>query len=164
MTGGRAGPPRKADPEQVAQLAADGLGRNAVARTLGVSRRAVDEAARAAGVTWDRTATAQATAARLADVRAELTDSFAEAADLATGRLIEELRQDQLDAGTLRALATVCGISTDKIIALGDRVSATDTTGDSLLDRLAAGFSEWAEHVANAEETTEHNTPEGNMP
>lgn len=146
---GRAGPPRKVDPEQVAQLAADGHGRNSVARTLGVSRRAVDEAARAAGVTWDRTATAQATAARLADVRAELTDSFTEAADLATGRLIEELHQDQLDAGTLRALATVAGISADKLIALGDRLTATDDHGDSLLDRLAAGFSEWAEHVAN---------------
>lgn len=141
------GPARKVDPEQVAQLAAEGLGRNAISRRLGVSRRAVDEAARAAGVTWDRSATAAATAARLADVRAELTDSFTEAADLATGRLIEELHQDQIDAGTLRALATVAGISADKLIVLGDRVSASDGTGDSLLDRLAAGFQSWAAHV-----------------
>ncbi|MGX1857357.1 hypothetical protein ACWIFB_07965 [Dietzia sp. NPDC055340] len=151
---GRAGPARKVDPEQVAQLAADGLGRNAISRRLGVSRRAVDEAARQAGITWDRSATAAATAARLADVRAELTDSFTEAADLATGRLIEELHQDQLDAGTLRALATVAGISADKLIVLGDRLTATDDHGDSLLDRLATGFSEWAEHVANADQTS----------
>lgn len=162
---GRAGPPRKADPEQVAQLAADGLGRNAISRRLGVSRRAVDEAARAAGVTWDRTATAAATAARMADVRAELADTFATTADLAGDRLIEELRRDQLDAGTLRALATVCGISTDKLVILGDRLTATDGTGDSLLDRLATGFSEWAEHVANTDDhqhTTTNNEEHSN--
>lgn len=163
MTGGRAGPPRKVDPEQVAQLAADGHGRNAVARTLGVSRRAVDEAARAAGITWDRSATAAATAARLADVRAELTDSFTEAADLATGRLIEELHQDQLDAGTLRALATVAGISADKLVILGDRVSATDGTGDSLLDQLRAGIDSWAAGLADQTNTSTTN-PEGNTP
>lgn len=157
---GRAGPTRKVDPEQVAQLAAEGLGRNAVARTLGVSRRAVDEAARAAGVTWDRTATAQATAARLADVRADLADTFATTADLAGDRLIDELGRDDLDAGTLRALATVCGISTDKLIALGDRVSATDERGDSLLDQLRDGIDSWAAGLADQTEqnieTKEH--------
>lgn len=157
---GRTGPPRKADPETVARLAADGLGRNAVARTLGVSRRAVDEAARAAGITWDRTATAQATAARLADVRADLADTFATTADLAGDRLIDELGRDDLDAGTLRALATVAGISTDKLVILGDRVSATDGTGDSLLDQLRSGIDSWAAGLADQTEpnieTKEH--------
>ena len=155
---GRAGPPRKVDPEQVAQLAADGLGRNAIARTLGASRRAVDEAAKAAGVTWDRSATAAATAARLADVRAELTDSFATTADLATGRLIEALHADELDPQVLRALGTVSGIATDKLVVRGDRVSATDGTGDSLLDQLRAGFSEWAAHVASTDHQTTTST------
>lgn len=157
-----AGPPRKADPEQVAQLAADGLGRNAISRRLGVSRRAVDEAARAAGITWDRTATAAATAARLADVRADLADTFATTADLAGGRLIEELRRDQLDAGTLRALATVCGISTDKLIALGDRVSATDGTGDTLLDQLRRGIDSWAAGLAEQDDQTNQDAVGGN--
>lgn len=155
---GRAGPPRKVDPEQVAQLAADGMGRNAVARRLGVSRRAVDEAAKTAGVTWDRSATAAATAARLADVRADLADTFATTADLAGDRLIEALRADQLDPGTLRALATVAGISTDKLVILGDRLTATDDHGDSLLDRLAAGFASWVENTSNTEPNIE--TPE----
>lgn len=157
MSGERAGPPRKADPEQVAQLAADGLGRNAISRHLNVSRRAVDSAAQAAGIAWDRTATAAATAARMADVRAELADTFATTADLAGDRLIEELRRDHLDAGTLRALATVCGISTDKLIALGDRVSATDGTGDSLLDQLRAGIDNWHQGL------TEQNTDDDNQ-
>lgn len=155
---GRTGPPRKADPETVARLAADGLGRNAVARELGVSRRAVDEAARAAGITWDRTATAQATAARLADVRAELTDSFTEAADLATGRLIEALHADELDPAVLRALGTVAGISTDKVVLLGDRVSATDERGDSLLDQLRSGIDSWAAGLAEQDQDQDDQT------
>lgn len=159
---GRAGPTGKADPETVARLAADGHGRNSVARTLGVSRRAVDEAAQAAGVSWVRAGTAAATAARLADVRADLTDQFTEAADLATGRLIEALQADDLDPGILRALATVAGISADKLISLGDRVSATDDTGDSLLDQLRNGFDSWAAALAGHDQdrtTDERNTP-----
>ena len=150
---GRAGPPRKVDPEQVAQLAADGLGRNAIARTLGASRRAVDEAAKAAGVTWDRSATAAATAARMADVRAELADTFATTADLAGDRLIDALKADQLDPGTLRALATVAGISADKLIALGDRLTATEDRGDSLLDQLRRGIDSWAAGLADQDQT-----------
>lgn len=145
----RAGPAEKVTPAQVAHLAADGLGRNAVARHLGVSRRAVDEAARAAGVTWDRSQSAAATAARLADVRADLADTFADAADLAGDRLIIALKADALDPSVLRALATVAGISADKLLALGDRVQPADDHGDSLLARLSAGVSEWAEHWAN---------------
>ncbi|MBC7271678.1 MAG: hypothetical protein H5T76_23715 [Streptomyces sp.] len=152
---GRAGPTPKADPETVARLAADGHGRNSVARTLGVSRRAVDAAARAAGVTWVRTGTAAATAARLADVRADLTDQFTEAADLATGRLIEALQADDLDPGILRALATVAGISADKLISLGDRVSAAEDRGDSLLDQLRAGIDSWAAGLADQDQTEE---------
>lgn len=154
MTGGRAGPVKKVDPDDVARLAGQGHGRNSCARVLGTSRRQIDEAAKVAGIDWDRSATAAATAARLADVRAELADTFATTADLAGDRLIDALKADQLDPGTLRALATVAGISADKLIALGDRVSASDDHGDSLLDQLAAGFSEWAEHVANTDQTT----------
>lgn len=155
---GRAGPTGKADPETVARLAADGHGRNSVARTLGVSRRAVDEAARVAGVSWVRTGTAAATAARLADVRADLTDQFTEAADLATGRLIEALQDDDLDPAILRALATVAGISADKLIVLGDRVSATDDHADSLLDQLRGGFDSWAAALAHHDYDDHTNT------
>lgn len=154
----RTGPAIKADPAQVAHLAADGLGRNAVARHLGVSRRAVDEAARAAGVTWDRTATAAATSARLADVRADLADTFADAADLAGDRLITALQADALDPSVLRSLATVAGISADKLLALGDRVRPADDHGQSILDRLSEGFGEWAEWAANTPPETDRPT------
>lgn len=127
-----------------------------------MSRRAVDEVAKAAGVSWVRTGTAAATAARLADVRADLADTFATTADLAGDRLITALRADELDPAILRALATVAGISADKLIALGDRVNATDDRGDSLLDTLATGFSQWAEWAANQppddRPTTDQNT------
>ena len=46
--------PARVNPEEVARLASEGMGRNATARHLGVSRRAVDDAARIAGVSWVR--------------------------------------------------------------------------------------------------------------
>ncbi|MBB1032622.1 hypothetical protein G6027_17445 [Dietzia sp. SLG310A2-38A2] len=113
-------------------------------------------------MSWVRAGTAAATAARLADVRADLTDQFTEAADLATGRLIEALQDDDLDPAILRALATVAGISADKLITLGDRVSATDDTGDSLLDQLRNGFDSWAAALAGHDQdrtTDERTTP-----
>mgnify|MGYP007003574193 FL=1 len=91
-------------------------------------------------------------------MRAELADTFATTADLAGDRLVEALRADVLDPSTLRALAVVCGISTDKLIVLGDRLTATDDHGDSLLDRLATGFASWAEHVANTDQNTSTTT------
>ena len=139
--------PARVDPEKVAQLAADGLGRNSVARTLGVSRRAVDEAARIAGVSWVRSSTEAATKARMADRRAELVDDFSEISDRAAERLLEALDDDELDPNVLRALANVAGLSIDKLTALSDRLTADDGTGDSVLDKLAAGFQSWAAHV-----------------
>lgn len=47
-------------PERVKALADKGQGRNEVMRTLGASQHHVDKAARAAGVTWDRTWTRKA--------------------------------------------------------------------------------------------------------
>lgn len=152
------GPVKKATPNTVAKLAAEGLGRNAVARHLGVSRRAVDGAARIAGVTWDRQATSAATAARMSDVRADLADTFADAADLAGERLLEALREDELDTQVLRALATVAGISADKLLALGDRLEPSDDHGDSLLERLSAGVDEWVEHWAKQPPETDRPT------
>lgn len=150
--------PARANPEEVARLAADGMGRNAVARHLGVSRRAVDDAARAAGVSWVRSSTEAATRARMADRRAELAEDFSEISDRAAERLLDALDRDEIDPHVLRALANVAGMSVDRLTALADRIDATEDRGDSLLDRLAAGFSEWAEHVANADQNTSTTT------
>lgn len=155
---GRAGPAR------VKELAEQGLGRNAVSRELGISRRQVDKLAREAGVDWTRTATEAATAARMADVRAALADDFSEIADRSAERLLDALDADELDPHVLRALANVAGTSTDKLAALSDRLTATGDQGDSVLDKLASGFATWAEHVANTDHD-DHDQPltiEGN--
>ena len=154
--------PARVDPEIVAQLAADGMGRNAVARTLGVSRRAVDTAAKAAGITWVRSSTEAATKARMADRRAELLDDFSEISDKAAERLLDALDADEIDPRVLQALAQVAGTATDKLDRLADRLTADDGTGDSLLDRLAAGFQSWAAHVEHLDhnQTTTTNNEE----
>lgn len=54
---------------RVVELHGDGLGRNAIARTLGVHGRIVSELAKEHGLTFTRTATRTATAARVADSR-----------------------------------------------------------------------------------------------
>lgn len=152
--------PARANPEEVARLAADGLGRNAVARELGVSRRAVDTAAQAAGITWVRSSTEAATRARMADRRAELAEDFSDIADRSAERLLQALDADDLDPNVIRALVNAAGTSADKLTALADRIDTGDDTGDSVLDRLATGFASWAEHVATTEQNLEHKETE----
>lgn len=157
--------PARVDPAEVARLAREGMGRNATARHLGVSRRAVDDAARAAGVSWVRSSTEAATRARMADRRAELLDDFSAISDRAAERLLQALDADDLDPRVLQALANVAGLSVDKLTALADRIDATEDRGDSLLDRLATGFASWAEHVANTDDhqhTTTNNEEHSN--
>lgn len=146
MTGGRAGPVR------VRELAEQGYGRNACARELSVSRRQIDAWAREAGVDWSRAGTAAATRARMIDRRAELADDFSQIADRSAERLLDALDADEIDHNVIRALVNAAGTSADKLTSLADRLTADDGTGDSVLDRLAAGFSEWAEHVANTDD------------
>ena len=75
--------PRPVTPQlraQVAELHSGGMGRNAIAREVGVSTATVTKIAREAGLTFDREATAFATKVRLielADARATLAKSFA---------------------------------------------------------------------------------------
>ena len=149
--------PARANPEEVARLAAEGMGRNATARTLGVSRRAVDDAARAAGVSWVRSSTEAATRARMADRRAELLDDFSQISDRAAERLLQALDRDEIDPRVLQALAQVAGLSVDKLTALADRIDADDAHPDSLLDQLRAGIDNWHQGL------TEQNTDDDNQ-
>ena len=143
-------------PARVRELAGQGYGRNACARELGVSRRQIDKLAREAGIDWSRTATEAATRARMADRRAELVDDFSEISDRAAERLLQALDADEIDPNVIRALINAAGTATDKLAALGDRLDSDEDRGDSLLERLASGFTEWAEHVANTDH--QHNT------
>ena len=138
---GRAGPAR------VKELAEQGYGRNACARELGVSRRQIDTWAREAGVDWSRAGTAAATRARMIDRRADLAEDFSAIADRSAERLLQALDADEIDHNVIRALVNAAGTSADKLAALADRIDATEDRGDSLLDRLAAGFQSWAAHV-----------------
>lgn len=160
---GRAGP----TPARVRELAEQGFGRNACALELGVSRRQIDTWAREAGVDWSRASTAAATKARMIDRRAELAEDFSAIADRSAERLLQALDADEIDHNVIRALINAAGTSADKLAALADRLDARDDHGDSVLDRLATGFAEWAEHVANTDDqttTTSTTDPEGNMP
>lgn len=147
-----------AGPTRVKELSEQGLGRNACARELGVSRRQIDTWAREAGVDWSRAGTAAATKARMIDRRAELAEDFGAIADRSAERLLQALDEDEIDHNVIRALVNAAGTSADKLTALADRLDATEDRGDSLLDRLATGFSEWAEHVANTDQNTSTTT------
>lgn len=136
---GRAGPV----PARVRELAEQGLGRNACALELGVSRRQIDKLAREAGVDWSRASTAAATQARMIDRRAELAEDFSAISDRAAERLLEALDEDELDPHILRALANVAGTSTDKLAALADRIDTEQDSPDNLLDHLRRGIDSW---------------------
>lgn len=154
--------PARANPEEVARLAREGMGRNAVAQHLGVSRRAVDDAARAAGVSWVRSSTEAATRARMADVRASLADDFSQIADGAAERLLDALDADEIDHNVIRALANVAGTSVDKLTALADRLDAEQDSPDNLLDQLRRGIDSWHAGLSDQDDQTTTDAVGGN--
>lgn len=76
----------------IRRMAAEGAGRNEIARTLGRSNRTITIHANRIGVTFDRTMTEQATAARNADL-AERRSLLAEALQSDAEMLTEQLWQ-----------------------------------------------------------------------
>ena len=129
---GAKGPPTVAEQvaPQVAELHAQGHGRNEIARRLGVGETTVSRAAVIAGVRFDTTATQAATKSRsvqLAEQRADLAELSAELATKAGRRLRIELDAEVLDPTAVRALGTAFGITADKFVALtADASDATD--------------------------------------
>ncbi|GLB63807.1 hypothetical protein NCCP2495_16860 [Dietzia sp. NCCP-2495] len=132
----------------VARLASEGIGRNRIADQLDVAQSTVTKAAQHAGIDLDA-APAAATAGRARQAehaRLELAGLAHQIAVKAGNKLVDALDRDDLDA--IRPLSVAFGVSADKEIALARHLPAGDaTTGDTLLDRLATGFSEWAAHV-----------------
>jgi len=133
MSGDGTGPGAKGPPTVAEQIAADvaelhaqGHGRNEIARRLGVGETTVSRAAVIAGVRFDATATQAATKSRsvqLAEQRADLAELSAELATKAGRRLRIELDATILDPTTVRALGTTFGIAADKLAALSATVS-----------------------------------------
>lgn len=112
--------------DQVATLHAEKMGRNEIARALGVSGKTVTRAAAIAGVQFDTTATAAATRSRvdrLEDDRADIAAMSAQIAKRAGRRLFIEIGEPVLHPETARTLATVYGITADKL----DKLSASIT-------------------------------------
>ena len=150
-------PPTLADEiaPAVAELAAEGKGRNEISRALAVSTATVSRAAAIAGVEFDRGPTEVATRTRteqLAQDRAELAGMAAEIARRAGRRLYIEAGAEVIDPATLTALNRVFGTATDKALTAGmltDRLDSDDHHGNSLLDQLRGGFDSWAAALAD---------------
>lgn len=148
MTAGVTGHASKSPPSlaeevapHVAELAAEGHGRNAIAKALAVSEGTVSNAARIAGVTFDRGPTEVATRTRaeqLAEDRADLAAMSAEIARRAGRQLYMELGAEVLDPNTLTVLNRVFGTATDKALAAGVLIPTDDKADNH-------GFEVWVD-------------------
>ncbi|MCY1656012.1 UNVERIFIED_ORG: hypothetical protein EDC92_1591 [Dietzia maris] len=110
----------------VARLHSEGLGRNAIARELGISTATVSSAARIAGVSFDTSGTEVATRSRvqqLAEARVDLADMAADLATRAGRRLRVELDANVLSPNNVRTLGIAFGIAVDKLVALSAEVT-----------------------------------------
>lgn len=122
----------------VAELAANGIARNEIARRIGVSPSTVSLAAENLGIKFDRAQTSAATAARVADFKArrvELAEKFAEVSDA----ILEAVNPRTPDARDLRDRLTAAGVSVDRHmkLALFDQVPDRDM---SAVDAFAAAM------------------------
>lgn len=107
--------------DQVRDLAQAGWGRNAIARELGVSNYRVNQAAKQAGVVFDRSATHKAVQARSVDAQAArvaLSAQFQEVARLTLDKALETLTATDLDTVELRELVWVAGSATASDVRL----------------------------------------------
>jgi hypothetical protein len=137
----------------VAELHAQGMSRAAIARELGRGPATIGRIADQLGLTWDRSATVAATAAKVADLAARraqlagllLDDAFRlrerlweayeikQAVATADGGVVTKtIRYDLPPAGETRNLMTSAAVAVDKHLAL---VRADqDTTGSAAVD------------------------------
>ncbi|QSE90309.1 helix-turn-helix domain-containing protein [Rhodococcus pseudokoreensis] len=125
MTAATGRPPttRETIAPDVAKLHAEGHGRNEIARQLDCSPSTVTKAAEIAGVTFDRTATVQATEAAKLDAKARRSRLAVRWLDIAEQALDAISPHNPRDA---RDLAVVAGVATDKSLRL-DEFDNTDS-------------------------------------
>ena len=133
--------------QRIIDLHAEGLSRNDIARQTGVSAGSVTNVCRANDLSFDRSATKQATESKQIDakaVRAAVASDALDVARLATGIIMQRLQADP-DSINARDLGTLAGIFTDKHIALAKHDAGNDTTAtDSVVDQLLEGFKRQA--------------------
>lgn len=130
------------DPEQLKQLFEEGKGRNEIARILGVSTRQVDNAAKAAGLRFNRARTHVATVARSRALSAELI-ALAELAAGVAWVSWTEGQQAGLTARDRRELSVAGAAAYDKTVhalskLLGDEFDPDVIAAGAKLGRLRA--------------------------
>jgi hypothetical protein len=143
------GPVTDAERDRVAELHAQGQSRAQIGRELGRSPNTIGRIATAAGLSWDRTATADATRARQVDLaarRAELAalllhDAFTLRERLYAATIVYAFTKDgdyvehtlpSPPSGDLRNTMTTIAVAIDKHLALV-KVDV-DSTGKAAVD------------------------------
>ncbi|MEU6342206.1 helix-turn-helix domain-containing protein [Streptomyces sp. NPDC046977] len=164
--------------DEIRALHAQGLGRNEIARRLGRSGRTITVVAQDMGLTFDRTATEEATRARVADL-AEKRTILAEALTDDALRLTEQLWQpavvfniggkdnkytekhvDQPPADAKKNLVAAAGMAIDRSLRLVP--PANSDGGDdarSVLGRMMVGLAEVYQQSQAAQESEAGDAP-----
>ncbi|MFE5708849.1 hypothetical protein [Rhodococcus koreensis] len=117
--------------DEVARLARNGMGRNQIAETLGLSTGTVTRAAKLRGVEFDRAATIKATEALIHDARksrADLSLRMLALAHEAVGAANQALADGE--AGDFRNYVVGAGVAQDKHLALDQHVTAARSLSD----------------------------------
>lgn len=156
--------------DQMRALHAEGLGRNAIAREMGIAQAVVSRTAVHLGLTFDRSKIQAATAARLADL-AERRSILAEKLTSDAERLRQQMWEpttvfafggkensynsellDEAPAADKRAIMGTAGMAIDKSLKLAPAETSGSGADDakSMLGKLAAGIAE----LANQDEET----------
>lgn len=154
---------------RMAELADRGLSRNAMAREIGCSPSTISKHAQALGLSFDRTATAAATAAKTVDLATRRT-ALVEKMMLVAEEGIDEIRRGRVDVVQItptgkivkttrgvdhadrRNALTSAGIAVDKATKLLDRDSGVESAS-STLDLIEKGILAAARAMGDGEQT-----------
>lgn len=142
-------------PARVKEMAAEGWGRNAIAEQLEVTTYRVDQAAREAGVSFDRSMTREATQARVLAAQAERLELGDQLREVARVLLADLLHGDHRDLPTHEVKDKLWGIgsviaSDVRLAQLAIREAEHDRSGEddseakeqfgALLESIRSGF------------------------
>ncbi len=156
---------------RVRDLHAQNLSRNAIAREIGCSPSTVSSHAKALGLSFDRSATAQATAAKTIDLAARRARLVERMMDMAEGALDEiergEVEQTMItqagqvvkttrkvDMTDRRNANVVAGTAVDKATKLLDRDTGVENA-TSTLDALEAAIGAAARGLLDGDQTSD---------
>lgn len=157
--------------EQVLNLHAAGVPRNEIARRTGVSAGSVTNICREAGLSFDRSATKQASEARTVDLaagRIRLAEKMLAASEAMLDTIDDPYivfnfggsentyNEHELDSAPVevkRNIITTAGITFDKLTRIVEKSDSGLEQAAGVLDTIAAGFTAAAERYRAAEAT-----------